>query len=58
MRVNVIACTYAHLAHLVGIYPRPQLELSQWNTLPDNIKSAENVITFRRHLKTYLFHIA
>jgi len=26
-----------------------------WNALPDNIKSAGNVITFRRHLKTYLF---
>ena len=28
-----------------------------WNTLPDNIKSAEHVITFRRHVKTYLFNI-
>ncbi len=28
-----------------------------WNSLPVNIKSAENIVTFRRHLKTYLFNI-
>jgi len=29
-----------------------------WNTLHDNIKSAEHVITFRRYLKTYLLDVA
>ena len=28
-----------------------------WNTPHDNIQSAKNVITFRRHLNTYLFNL-
>ena len=29
-----------------------------WNSLPDDVKSANSVVTFHRHLKIYLFHLA
>ena len=29
-----------------------------WNSLPVSVKSCEDISTFRRHLKTYLFHLA
>ena len=29
-----------------------------WNSLTDRVKSAGNIISFRRHLKSYLFNIA
>ena len=29
-----------------------------WNTVPDNVKSANIVITFLRHFKTDLFNLA
>ena len=29
-----------------------------WNSLPDSVKSARNIASFRRNLKTYLFKIA
>ncbi|WP_240991771.1 hypothetical protein, partial [endosymbiont of Tevnia jerichonana] len=29
-----------------------------WNMLPSSVKSVENIIKFRRHLKTYLYNLA
>ena len=29
-----------------------------WNSLPASVKSEGNVVSFRRRLKTYLFHAA
>ncbi|KAK2173811.1 hypothetical protein NP493_848g02043 [Ridgeia piscesae] len=29
-----------------------------WNTLPASVKSEGNIVSFRRHLKTYLFNAA
>ena len=29
-----------------------------WNSLPDSVKSARNIASFRRNLKTYLFKMA
>ena len=29
-----------------------------WNSIPDSVKSAGNIASFRRHLKNYLFNIA
>ena len=29
-----------------------------WNSLPDSVKSARNIVSFRRNLKTYLIKIA
>ena len=29
-----------------------------WNVLHSSVKSVENIATFRRHLKTYLYKLA
>ena len=29
-----------------------------WNSLPSNVRSCETLTTFRRHLKSHLFHSA
>ena len=29
-----------------------------WNSLPASVKSQGNIVSFRRHLKTYLFNAA
>ena len=29
-----------------------------WNKLPKSIRNAESVVTFKKHLKTYLFGLA
>ncbi len=33
-------------------------ELSQWNNLPENPKSADSVKNFKKQLKTYLYRMA
>ena len=31
--------------------------LSTWNSLPADIRLCENILTFKRHLKTHLFKL-
>ncbi len=38
--------------------PFPATASTLWNTLPDYMKSALTVMTFRRHLKPHLFNLA